>query len=56
MARAKSDGQFVKSDDCWVAAALLKSTDVLLAEARNLGKLLLRQTLFLSEPFNVLSD
>lgn len=56
MACAKSGGELVKSDNRWVAAAPLKATDVLLAEARDLSKLFLRQALFLSEPPNVMSD
>jgi hypothetical protein len=56
MAHAKSKCQFVKSDNCWVTPALLKATDVLLAEARDLSKLLLRQAFSLSYPPNVPSD
>lgn len=56
MVDPKGDCQLVKSDNCWVAPTLLKPANVLLAKASNLGKLLLRQALFLSEPPNVLSD
>jgi hypothetical protein len=56
MAYAKSHGEFVESDDRGITVTLLKTADVLLAEARNLGKLLLRQAPPLSDSPNIPTD
>jgi hypothetical protein len=56
MAYAKGNGDFVKSDDRGVSVALFQTTNVLLAEPRNIGELLLCQALFLSEPPHVSPD
>jgi hypothetical protein len=56
MAYAKSHGEFVQSDNRGVAVTLLKTADVLLAEARNLGKLLLRQAPHLSDSPDIPTD
>jgi hypothetical protein len=53
---AKGDGHFVHGDHRRIAVAALKAADVLLAEARKLCKLFLGQTLFLSNPPDVLPD
>jgi hypothetical protein len=52
----KRDRQFVDRDDRWIAVAALKTTEILLTESRNFCKLLLCQTLFLSNSPDVLSD
>src|SRR5215472_14087580 len=48
--------QFVNASDRRIPPSLLKSADVLLAEAGNLGQLLLCQALFLSDPLDVPPD
>jgi len=48
--------QFVDAHDRRIAPSLLESADVLLAEAGNLGQLLLSQALFLSDPLDVPRD
>jgi hypothetical protein len=53
---AKSNGKLVQSNDRGVSVALFEAADVLLAEAGEVSKLLLRQAFFLSEPPNVPSD
>lgn len=39
--------QFVESDHCWIAMSTFQAADVLLAEAGNLGELLLSQAFLL---------
>jgi hypothetical protein len=56
MAYAKGNGEFVESDDRWISVAPFETTNVLLAEAREMGELLLCQALFLPEPPDVLPD
>jgi hypothetical protein len=53
---AKSHGEFVESDDRGITVTSLKATDVLLAKARNLGKLLLSQAPPLSDSPNIPTD
>jgi hypothetical protein len=53
---AKGQRQLVKSNDRWISVALFEAADVLLAEARNIGELLLRQAPFLSKSPNVPAD
>lgn len=48
--------QFIKRDDGGVSFALLQPADVLLAEAGDLGKLLLRQAGLLPDPACISSD
>jgi hypothetical protein len=56
MAYAQGDRQLIQRNDRGIAVALFEAADVLLAEARDLGELLLRQAFFLSKPPNVASD
>jgi hypothetical protein len=56
MAYAKCNGDFVKSDDRGVSMALFQTTNVLLAEPRNIGELLLRLPPFLPETPDVSPD
>lgn len=53
MIYAKSDGQFIKRNNRGIPAALLEAANVLLAEARDFGELLLGQAPFLPKPPNV---
>jgi hypothetical protein len=53
---AKSDCQFVKSDYSGITVSLFKAADVLLTEARDVSKLLLRQPLFLPKSSDVPAD
>src|SRR5215472_9807280 len=48
--------QLVDAHDRRIAPSLLEAADVLLAEAGNLGQLLLSQALFLSDPLDVPPD
>jgi hypothetical protein len=56
MAHPESDRELVERDDRRIASTLFQAADVLLAESRDVSKLLLRQTLFLSDSFDVLSN
>lgn len=56
MIDAKRHCKFVERDDRRITTASLKAADVLLAEARDVGELLLREALFLPEPPNVSTD
>jgi PAS domain S-box-containing protein len=53
---AKGYGKLINGNDCRIAAPLLEAANVLLAKSREIGKLLLRQALFLPEPLNVPAD
>ena len=56
MIYAQSLRNLINRHDCWVALALFKTTDVLLAEAGNFGKLFLSQAFPLPEMLDVSSD
>jgi hypothetical protein len=56
MAHPESDRELVERDNRRIASTLFQAADVLLAESRDVSKLLLRQTLFLSDSFDVLSN
>lgn len=56
MADAKCQCQLVNRNDGRIPASLVQSADILLTEAGNLGKLLLHQTLLLSDPHHIPSD
>ena len=48
-AYAKSGGNLVERNNRWVSTSLFETADVLLAESRDIGELLLGQALFLSK-------
>jgi hypothetical protein len=56
MTYAERGCQLVQRNDCGIAVALFEAANVLLTEARDLGKLLLRQSLFLSKSPDVPAD
>jgi hypothetical protein len=56
VAHAQRDRNLVKRNDRRISSTLLQATDVLLAEPGNFGELLLRQSPFLPEPLDVLSN
>lgn len=49
MAYAESHRELVEGNYRWIASTLFKAADVLLAESRDVGKLFLCQTLFMSD-------
>lgn len=48
--------KLIQCDDRWISAALLDAADILLAEARDFRKPLLRQALFLPDSLDVFPD
>lgn len=52
----KCECQFVNSDDSGIAAADFKTANVLLAETRDIGQLLLSQTALLPDPLDIVSN
>jgi hypothetical protein len=55
MAYAESDCELVEGNDRRIAPPLFQAADVLLTKARDVRKLFLRQTLFLSDSPDVLT-
>jgi hypothetical protein len=53
---AKCDREFVHGHHSGIAVAAFKAAEVLLAETRNVRKLLLRQTFFPPDPLQVCPD
>lgn len=56
MAYTQSCCKLIECHDGWIAAALFEPADVLLAEAGNLGELLLGQTFLESNPSDITAD
>lgn len=56
MAYAQGGCQLMQRNDRGIAVALFEAANVLLTEARDLGKLLLRQPVFLSKSPDVPAD
>ena len=56
MAYAQGDRQLIQRNDGRVAVASLEAADVLLAEARAISELFLREAFFLSKSPNVPAD
>jgi hypothetical protein len=56
MTYPQSEGEFVKRNNGRVTMASLETTNVLLAEARDLGELFLGQAPFLSKSPNIQAD
>lgn len=55
MTDAKGSGHLEKCDQRWISTATLQATQVLLAQARSLGNLLLSQALCLAQPAKISS-
>ncbi len=56
MAYAERTREFVEGNNRRIASTLFQAANVLLAESRDVSKFLLRQTLFLSDSFDVLPN